>query len=108
MRGKRAVVAILVLFALLSAASVLLSTSATGRSKNRAAVIQVAAQRTPGRYVFDVLLKARRLEGRSRYTARLMKQSARPARRRHGARGQRRRRRDHAPRANRSAGPRSS
>ena len=72
MRGRRTVVAILVLFALLSAASIVLSTRATGRSKNRAAVVQVAArQRTLSeRYVMDVLLKRAGLEADPAYTAR--------------------------------------
>ena len=79
MRGRRTVVAILILFAVLSAASVVLSTRATGRSKNRAAVVQVAArQRTLSeRYVMDVLLKRVGFKADPGYTAGLLKQSAR-------------------------------
>jgi diguanylate cyclase (GGDEF)-like protein/PAS domain S-box-containing protein len=57
-RGRRAVVAILITFGAFSIVSVALSTSATSRSKDRAAVVQVAGrQRTLAeRYVNEVLL----------------------------------------------------
>ena len=57
-RGRRTVVAILLTFALCSTVTVVLSVRTTGRSKNQAAVVQVAArQRTlADRYVRDVLL----------------------------------------------------
>jgi len=57
-RGRGTIAAILVMFALVSATSVTLSIRATERSRNRAAVVQVAArQRTLAeRYVQEVLL----------------------------------------------------
>jgi diguanylate cyclase (GGDEF)-like protein/PAS domain S-box-containing protein len=77
-RGRRAVVAILVMFALFSAISVILSTRATARSKNRATVVQVAArQRTLAeRYVNDVLLALRGAPANPRYTAALLRKSS--------------------------------
>ncbi len=77
-RGRRAVVAILVLFALFSAISVILSTRATARSKNRATVVQVAArQRTLAeRYVNDVLLALRGAPADPAYTAGLLRKSS--------------------------------
>jgi len=78
-RGRRAVLAILVTFALCSAVSVGLSIWATSRSKNQASVIELAArQRTLAeRYLSDVLLAR---EGRvvdPGYTAGLLVESAR-------------------------------
>jgi diguanylate cyclase (GGDEF)-like protein/PAS domain S-box-containing protein len=77
-RGRRTIAAILILFAVLSAASVYLSTRATGRSKNRAAVIQVAARQRmlAERYVMDVLLQRVGFAADPAHTARLMKDSA--------------------------------
>jgi diguanylate cyclase (GGDEF)-like protein/PAS domain S-box-containing protein len=58
-RGRQTIPAILLTFALFSTVSVVLSIRATSRSKNRGAVVEVAArQRTLAeRYVKDVLLK---------------------------------------------------
>jgi diguanylate cyclase (GGDEF)-like protein/PAS domain S-box-containing protein len=57
-RGRRTIIAILSMFALFSASSVVLSIRATQRSQHRAAVLQVAArQRTLAeRYVQEILL----------------------------------------------------
>jgi diguanylate cyclase (GGDEF)-like protein/PAS domain S-box-containing protein len=76
--GRRAVVAILVTFALCSAVSVGLSIWATSRSKHKAAVVQVAArQRTLAeRYLADVLLARSGRAVDPDYTAGLLAQSA--------------------------------
>src|SRR5262249_36374293 len=77
-RGRRAVLAILVTFALCAGVSVGLSIWATSRSKNQATVVELAArQRTLAeRYLSDVLLAR---EGRTvdpGYTAGLLVESA--------------------------------
>jgi hypothetical protein len=58
-RARRTIVAIVLTFVLISTASAALSIWATGRSKNRASVLEIAArQRTLAeRYVADVLLR---------------------------------------------------
>jgi diguanylate cyclase (GGDEF)-like protein/PAS domain S-box-containing protein len=77
-RGRRTIVAILVLFALLSGLSIYLSTRATSRSRNRAAVVQVAArQRTLAeRYVNEVLLTKAGVAADPGYTASVLRRSA--------------------------------
>jgi diguanylate cyclase (GGDEF)-like protein/PAS domain S-box-containing protein len=77
-RGRRAVAAILVTFALVSAISITLSLRATGRSKHQAAVVQVAArQRTLAeRFVNDVLLRRSGHTADPATTARLRERSA--------------------------------
>jgi diguanylate cyclase (GGDEF)-like protein/PAS domain S-box-containing protein len=72
-------VAILLLFALLSGLGILLSTRATARSKNRAAVVQVAArQRTLAeRYVNEVFLARAGIDADPAYTASVLRRSAR-------------------------------
>jgi diguanylate cyclase (GGDEF)-like protein/PAS domain S-box-containing protein len=78
-RGRRTIVAILLLFALLSGLSVYLSTRATARSKNRASVVQVAArQRTLAeRYVNEVFLARAHIDADPAYTAGVLRRSAR-------------------------------
>src|SRR5437868_15175853 len=78
-RGRRAIAAILITFALFSTLSVVLSISATSRSKNRATAVEVAArQRTLAeRYVNDVLLARAGEQADPRYTASLLTESAR-------------------------------
>jgi diguanylate cyclase (GGDEF)-like protein/PAS domain S-box-containing protein len=78
-RGRRTIVAILVLFALLSGLSIYLSTRATARSQNRAAVVQVAArQRTLAeRYVNEVFLVRAGIDADPSYTAGVLRRSAR-------------------------------
>jgi diguanylate cyclase (GGDEF)-like protein/PAS domain S-box-containing protein len=78
-RGRRTIVAILVLFALLSGFSVYLSTRATARSKNRAGVVQVAARQRmlAERYVNEVFLARAGIEADPAYTAGVMRRSAR-------------------------------
>jgi diguanylate cyclase (GGDEF)-like protein/PAS domain S-box-containing protein len=77
-RGRRATVAILLVFALFSVVSVGLSIRATTRSQNKAAVVEAAArQRTLGeRYVSDVLLARAGAQVDPAQTAGLMGQSA--------------------------------
>jgi diguanylate cyclase (GGDEF)-like protein/PAS domain S-box-containing protein len=77
-RGRRTIVAILVVFALFSVFSIVISTRATARSRNRAAVVQVAArQRTLAeRYVNDVLLSIVGGPANPGYTASLLRQSS--------------------------------
>ena len=71
--------AILVTFSLFSTVTVALSIWATGRSKNRAAVVEVAArQRTLSeRYVNDVLLSERGYQADPAVTASVMAESVR-------------------------------
>ncbi len=78
-RGRWTIVAILVLFALLSGLGILLSTRATARSANRAAVVQVAArQRTLAeRYVNEVFLASAGIRADPVYTASVLRRSAR-------------------------------
>jgi diguanylate cyclase (GGDEF)-like protein/PAS domain S-box-containing protein len=77
-RGRRAVAAILVTFALVSALSITLSLRATGRSKHQAAIVQVAArQRTLAeRYVNEVLLRRGGRAADPATTAGLLERSA--------------------------------
>jgi diguanylate cyclase (GGDEF)-like protein/PAS domain S-box-containing protein len=77
-RGRRTIVAILLTFALFSTVSVTLSIWSTGKSKHRAAVIEVAArQRTLAeRYVKDVLLARAGAQTDPAYTGQLLVQSA--------------------------------
>ena len=95
-RGRRMVVAILAIFALLSAVSVAVSIWATSRLQNRATVVEVAArQRTLAeRYVNQVLLARAGEQGDPATTTFSRTERARPARGRRGARGRGRRRRD--------------
>ena len=78
-RSRKTVAAILVLFAMLSALSVVLSTRATSRSRNRATVVEVAArQRTLAeRYVNEVVLKHSGGSADPEYTAGILRRSAR-------------------------------
>ena len=78
-RGRRMVVAILAIFALLSAVSVAVSIWATSRLQNRATVVEVAArQRTLAeRYVNQVLLARAGEQGDPATTATQLAQSAR-------------------------------
>jgi diguanylate cyclase (GGDEF)-like protein/PAS domain S-box-containing protein len=78
-RGRSAVVAILLTFALFSAGSVALSVYVTSRSQHRAEVVQVAArQRTLAeRYVQEVLLSRDGAQADPAYTATVLRQSAR-------------------------------
>ncbi len=96
-RARRTIVAIFLTFALVSTASAAISIWATGRSKNRATVIEVAArQRTLAeRYVAELLLAPERRYRRSE-THRLAARRRVRARCSTGARprGRRRRRRD--------------
>jgi diguanylate cyclase (GGDEF)-like protein/PAS domain S-box-containing protein len=77
-RGRRAIWAICVTFAVVSALSITLSLRATGRSRHQAAVVQVAArQRTLAeRYVNEVLLRKAGREADPATTARLLGESA--------------------------------
>jgi diguanylate cyclase (GGDEF)-like protein/PAS domain S-box-containing protein len=77
-RGRRTIAAILLTFALFSAVSVTLSISTTARSKNSAAVVEVAArQRTLAeRYVNEVLLERAHAPSDPDRTAWLLVQSA--------------------------------
>jgi diguanylate cyclase (GGDEF)-like protein/PAS domain S-box-containing protein len=77
-RGRRPILAILLTFAVFSTLSVVSSISATKRSQNRAAVIEVAArQRTLAeRYVKEVLLARTRARVDPHYTASVLAQSA--------------------------------
>jgi diguanylate cyclase (GGDEF)-like protein/PAS domain S-box-containing protein len=77
-RGRRALAAILVTFALVSALSITFSLRATGRSRHQAAVVQVAArQRTLAeRYVNEVLLARSGRDADPATTARLLRESA--------------------------------
>jgi diguanylate cyclase (GGDEF)-like protein/PAS domain S-box-containing protein len=76
--GQRAIVAILLTFALSSAVSITLSIWATSRAQHHAAVIQVAArQRTLAeRYVKEVMLVRDGRRADPRYTGGLLAQSA--------------------------------
>src|SRR2546429_641593 len=76
--GRRPILAILLTFAVFSTVSVVSSISATKRSQNRAAVIEVAArQRTLAeRYVKEVLLASTRARVDPHYTASILAQSA--------------------------------
>src|SRR3954471_22561330 len=78
-RGRRAIGAILVTFALFSALSVTLSIWATKRSQNQASVVEVAArQRTLAeRYVSDTLLVRSGKQADPRHTGSLLMRSAR-------------------------------
>ena len=78
-RGRRAVAAILVTFALFSAVSVALSIWATARSQYRASVLEVAArQRTLSeRYLREVLLAQQGEKGDPAYVGAMLDQSAR-------------------------------
>src|SRR5206468_12535248 len=77
-RGRRPILAILLTFAVFSTLSVVSSISATKRSQNRAAVVEVAArQRTLAeRYVKDVLLARTGARVDPHYTASVLAQSA--------------------------------
>jgi len=77
-RGRRKVSAVLAMFALFSAASVALSIGATERSRNQAAVVQVAArQRTLAeRYVQEVLLKRAGVQSDPDALAKMLRESA--------------------------------
>jgi diguanylate cyclase (GGDEF)-like protein/PAS domain S-box-containing protein len=77
-RGRRPILAILLTFAVFSTLSVGSSISATKRSQNRAAVVEVAArQRTLAeRYVKEVLLARTRARVDPHYTASVLAQSA--------------------------------
>jgi diguanylate cyclase (GGDEF)-like protein/PAS domain S-box-containing protein len=77
-RGRRPILAILLTFAVFSTLSVVSSISATKRSQNRAAVIEVAArQRTLAeRYVKEVLLARTRARVDPHYTASVLARSA--------------------------------
>jgi diguanylate cyclase (GGDEF)-like protein/PAS domain S-box-containing protein len=77
-RGRRSIPAILLIFALFSLASIALSIRATTRSKNQAAVVEVAArQRTLAEsYVNDVLLARSGAQVDPGKTARLLQRSA--------------------------------
>jgi diguanylate cyclase (GGDEF)-like protein/PAS domain S-box-containing protein len=78
-RGRSAIVAIMLTFAVFSAVSVALSVWATARGQHRAKVIQVAArQRTLAeRYVGNVLLVRDGVQADPAYTATVLRQSAR-------------------------------
>jgi diguanylate cyclase (GGDEF)-like protein/PAS domain S-box-containing protein len=78
-RGRRAIGAILLTFALFSALSVTLSIWATKRSQNQASVVEVAArQRTLAeRYVSDTLLVRSGKQADPRHTGSLLMRSAR-------------------------------
>jgi diguanylate cyclase (GGDEF)-like protein/PAS domain S-box-containing protein len=77
-RGRRAIVAILVTFCAFFAGSVLLSTSATSRSKDRAEVVRVAARQRnlAERYVKEVLLAKAGGRADPATTAAALKESA--------------------------------
>ena len=77
--GRRAIAAILSVFAVFSTTSVAMSIRATERSRNRAQVVQVAArQRTLAeRYVQEVLLARSGARADPAYTASLLRESAR-------------------------------
>jgi diguanylate cyclase (GGDEF)-like protein/PAS domain S-box-containing protein len=78
-RNRRAIIAILVTFAVLSLVDVGLSIAMTSRSQNRAAVVQVAArQRTLAeRYVNDLLLRQAGEQSDPQTTANVLMRSAR-------------------------------
>jgi diguanylate cyclase (GGDEF)-like protein/PAS domain S-box-containing protein len=78
-RGRRAIVAILLTFTLVSGVSVTLSLWATTRSENKASVVEVAArQRTLAeRYVNEILLAREGVEVDPAVTAGLLTESAR-------------------------------
>jgi diguanylate cyclase (GGDEF)-like protein/PAS domain S-box-containing protein len=78
-RGRSAIVAIMLTFAVFSAVTVALSVWATARGQHRAKVVQVAArQRTLAeRYVENVLLARDGAQADPAYTATVMRQSAR-------------------------------
>ena len=78
-RTRRTITAIVVVFAVVSTASAALSVWATGRSKNRASVVEVAArQRTLAeRYVQELLLVRAGAPADPGHTASLLTQSAR-------------------------------
>ena len=78
-RGRRAVAAILVTFALCSAVSVALSIWSTSRSQYKASVLEVAArQRTLSeRYLREVLLAQQGEKGDPAYVGGMLEQSAR-------------------------------
>jgi len=78
-RARSTIIAIVVIFATVSTASAALSIWSTSRSKNRAAVVEVAArQRTLAeRYVEDVLLVQRGIAADPAHTGALLAQSAR-------------------------------
>ena len=78
-RGRRAVAAILVTFALFSAVSVALSIWSTSRSQYKASVLEVAArQRTLSeRYLREVLLAQQGEKGDPAYVGGMLDQSAR-------------------------------
>jgi diguanylate cyclase (GGDEF)-like protein/PAS domain S-box-containing protein len=76
--GRRAIIAIFVTFALISAATIALSVHTTKGSEHRTSVIQIAArQRTLAeRYVEETLLVREGRAADSAYTARIMQASA--------------------------------
>ena len=78
-RGHRTIAAIVLTFALGATTSAAVSIWATGRSKNRAVVLEVAArQRTLAeRYVSELLLAGRGKAGEASQTGSLLRQSAR-------------------------------
>jgi diguanylate cyclase (GGDEF)-like protein/PAS domain S-box-containing protein len=78
-RGRKTIVAILVLFCAFSILSVVLTTRVTARSGNRAAVVQVASrQRTLAeRYTNEVVRKRSGAAADPDYVARIMRESAR-------------------------------
>ena len=78
-RGRHTIAAIILTFALISAVSITLSIWATGRSKHRATLVEVAArQRTLAeRYVKDVLLARNGARSDPAYTGAVLAQSAR-------------------------------
>ena len=87
-RGRRAVLAILLTFALCSRLSVGLSIWATSRSQNQASVVEVAArQRTLAeRYLSDVLLAREGRTADPEYTAGLLARARGPCSRAAGRR----------------------
>jgi diguanylate cyclase (GGDEF)-like protein/PAS domain S-box-containing protein len=78
-RNRKAIVAILITFAVLSLLDVILSITMTSRSQNQAAVVQVAArQRTLAeRFVNDILLRRAGERSDPAATAAVLRQSAR-------------------------------
>jgi diguanylate cyclase (GGDEF)-like protein/PAS domain S-box-containing protein len=77
-RGRRVIVAIVLTFTLVSAATLLLSIRGTARARHRAAVIEVAARQRmlADRYVSDVLLVREGKAADPAQTARLLAESA--------------------------------
>jgi diguanylate cyclase (GGDEF)-like protein/PAS domain S-box-containing protein len=77
-RTRRTIIAIVVVFTVISTASAVLSVRATARSKNRATVVEIAArQRTLAeRYVQELLLVRAGATADPRHTGSLLSQSA--------------------------------